>query len=184
MICGLTAKTTASGVSASGNSSAMRCQATFAAAASPAGAPAGSITMNFAAAPRVSQPRSIAEPICPQPTRTSVSAFAVAGAAPSLMTRRRAGSGLADRLDHRRRHRLLGRLAAPDHQLEGRVEALAFGQGNIDEVLDLLGARHADAAQQHGVAEGGRGLAGREIEMAEPQPLISERQQLVERPAP
>src|SRR5216684_56849 len=182
MICGLTANTTASGVSASGSSSAMRCQATFPAAASPAGAPAGSITMNFAAASRASQPRSIAEPICPQPTRTSVSAFATAGAAASFMIACRAGSGLADRLDHRRRHRLLGRLAAPDHELEGRVEALAFGEGDVDEVLDLLGARHADAAQQHGVAEGGRGLAGGEVEMAEPQALIGERQQLVEWP--
>src|SRR5207244_8088960 len=123
-------------------SSAVRCQATPAAAVSAAVAAAGSITMNFAAAPRASQPRSMAEPICPQPTRTSVSAVAMAGAAPSLMIGRGAGSGLADRLDHRRRHRLFGRLAAPDHELEGRVEALALRQGDIDEVLDLFGARH------------------------------------------
>jgi len=43
------------------------------------------MTMNLEAAPRASQPRSIAEPIWPQPARTSVSAFAAAGAAPSPM---------------------------------------------------------------------------------------------------
>src|SRR6266851_8842335 len=55
-------------------------------------------------------------------------------------------SGLADRLDHRGGHRLLGRLAAPDDQLERRVEALAFREGDIDEVLDLLATRGPDPA--------------------------------------
>src|SRR5205823_7092783 len=127
MICGLTAKTTASGARPSGNSSAARCQATVSALANAGGRPAGSITINLDAAPRASQPRSIAEPIWPQPTRTSVSAFAAEDAPSSLMTLPRPGaqarSGLADRLDHRGRHRLLGRLAAPDHQLEGGIEA-------------------------------------------------------------
>src|SRR5436190_14039330 len=67
-------------------------------------------------------------------------------------------SGLADRLDHRGGHRLLGRLAAPDHQLEGRIEALAFGEGDIDKLLDLLGARSGETAQQDRIAERRRGV--------------------------
>src|SRR5437763_7727715 len=87
MICGLTANTTASGASLSGNSSAALCQATPFDLANASGRPAGSMTMKFEATPRASQPRNIAEPIWPQPTRTSVSALtAAAGAAPSLMT--------------------------------------------------------------------------------------------------
>src|ERR1051325_7896079 len=128
MICGFTAKTTASGVRSSGSSSAAACQATLLVSANGAGRPAGSIAMKATAASRASQPSSILQPIWPQPTRTSVSAFIAAGAGRSGMARE-TGSGLADRLDHRSRHCLLSWLAAPDDQLEGRVEALAFGQG-------------------------------------------------------
>src|SRR5436190_14351502 len=78
-------------------------------------------------------------------------------------------SGLADRLDHRGGHRLLGRLAAPDHQLEGRVEALALGERDIDQLLDLLEACRGDPAQQDRVAKRRRGVARGEIEMPEPQ---------------
>src|SRR5712691_5750165 len=93
-------------------------------------------------------------------------------ASPTSLAERPGQSGLADRLDHRRRHRLLGGLAAPDHQLERRVEALAFGQRDIDQILDLLGAGGADPAQQYRVAERRRGVARREIEMPEPQPFV------------
>src|SRR5256714_13290449 len=129
MLGGLAANTTAPGPAPAGNSSAAPCQVRFRELANTGGRPAGSITIKLAAAPRASQPRSIAEPICPQPTRTSVSALAMAGSVASLMTGPAAGSGLADRLDHCRRHRLFGRLAAPDHQLEDRIEALALRQG-------------------------------------------------------
>src|SRR3979409_1376894 len=96
MICGLTAKTTAAGLRPSGNSSAARCQATFPELANAGGRPAGSMTMNLEAAPRVSQPRSIAEPIWPQPTRTSVSAFGAFGAGAALIgTSPAAGNGFA-----------------------------------------------------------------------------------------
>src|SRR5260370_4404321 len=92
-------------------------------------------------------------------------------------------SGLADRLDHRGGHRLLGGLAAPDDQLERRVEALAFRQRDIDELLDLLEARRRDPAQQDRIAERRRGVARGEIAIAGPQPLIGERQKLVDGPA-
>src|SRR5438309_1850424 len=77
-------------------------------------------------------------------------------------------SGLPDRLDHRGGHRLLRRLAAPDHQLERRVESLAFRERDVDELLDLLGARGGDPAQEDRVAERRRGVARGEIEMSEP----------------
>src|SRR2546423_12181324 len=85
MLGGLAANTTAPGPAPAGNSSAAPCQVRFRELANTGGRPAGSITVKLAAAPRASQPRSIAEPIWPQPTRTSVSAFAAEGAAPSLM---------------------------------------------------------------------------------------------------
>src|SRR5436190_20968338 len=116
----------------------------------------------------------MAEPIWPHPTRTSVPAFATA---PPLMARRR-WSSLADRVDHRHGHRLFRRFAAPDHQLERRIEALAFREGDIDQILDLLGARGADAAQQYGVTERWGIIPGREIEMAEPHLFVGQCQQL------
>src|SRR5579872_291531 len=177
MICGLTAKTTASGPGWSASSSAVRQKATAGFPENAAGRPVGSITTNCAAAPPASQPRSIAEPIWPQPTRIRRSAFAAA--APFTGAR----SGLADRVDHRRRHRFFRRFAAPDHQLEGRIEALAFGEGDIDEILDLLGAGGADATQQYRITKGRRGLAGGKIEMAEPHLFVGQRQQLVKRAA-
>src|SRR5215472_13856846 len=139
---GLTAKTTASGASAASSSPADRCAATCGAAASAAGAPAGSTTTKRAAAPLVSQPRSIAEPIWPQPTRTTVPAL-IGG---SL------GSGFADRVDHRGGHRLVGRLAAPHHKLERRIEALAFGHRDIDQIFDLLARHRRQTAHQHRIA--------------------------------
>src|SRR5438067_13662280 len=170
MICGLTAKTTASGAGSPPISAAVRQNEIAGFPENTAGSPAGSTTTNCPAALLASQPRSIAEPIWPQPTRTRRFAR---GEAPLMPC---SGSGLADRVDHRRRHRLLRRLAAPDHELEGRVEALAFGQRDINEVLDLLGAGGADAAQQHRVAKGRRGVAGGEVEMAEPHAFIGQRQ--------
>src|SRR6185437_6026207 len=87
-------------------------------------------------------------------------------------------SRLADRLDHRRGDRLLGRLAAPDDELERRIEALAFGERDINQILDLLDASAVAAAQQHALAERGT-LIVSEIEMADPQPLVHHRQQLM-----
>jgi len=85
IICGLTAKTTASGTSSPDNTSAALCQAMPFEPANASGRPAGSMTMKVEATPRASQPRSIAEPIWPQPTRTSVSALTAGEAARPLM---------------------------------------------------------------------------------------------------
>src|SRR3546814_3905476 len=71
------------------------------------------------------------------------------GAAP----RRTAGSGLADRLEDDRAHRVARRAMAPDHVLEGGIEAVELVQGDVDEILDLLRRQRA-AAQQQGVTEG------------------------------
>src|SRR6266436_4181708 len=89
-------------------------------------------------------------------------------------------SGFADRIDHRRRDRLSGRLAAPRDELECRIEALAFRQGDIHEILDLFVARCCDAAQQHRVSEGRRVVLRRKIKMPEPKFLVSQRQELVD----
>src|SRR5207249_3740637 len=68
-------------------SSASRWAVTPAIAASAAGAPAGSTIRKCEAAPLASQPRSIADPIWPQPTRTIVPALPATGAAPWLIGR-------------------------------------------------------------------------------------------------
>src|SRR5580704_721198 len=140
MICGFTAKTTASGASASPSSTAERCAATSGEELSSSGTPPGSMIAKREAAPLLSQPRSIADPIWPQPTRTTV---------PALMVSARvefSGSGFADRVDHRRGHRFVGRLAAPHDQLERRVEPLAFRHRDIDEILDLLAVHAGEPA--------------------------------------
>src|SRR5215471_13590331 len=143
MPCGLTAKTTASGTSGSASTPGAACVSTPAPPANASGTPDGSTTTYRDAAPPASQPRSMADPIWPQPTRTIV---------PALINKS-PRSGFADRVDHRRRHRFVGRLAAPHHQLERRVEALAFGHCDVDDILNLLAAQRRQPAQQHGIAE-------------------------------
>src|SRR5207302_5011872 len=69
-ICGLTANTTASGLSSVGSSCGDEYQSISAADSNPAGTPAGSTTAQLDATPAAAQPRSIAVPIFPQPTRT------------------------------------------------------------------------------------------------------------------
>src|SRR5262245_28440329 len=93
-------------------------------------------------------------------------------------------SGFADGIDHRRGNRLSRRLPAPNNELKCRVNSLAFGPGNNDKVLDLLGACRGDAAQQHGMAKRRRVLLGGEVEMPEPQLFVGKRQQLEHRAAP
>ena len=71
------------------------------------------------------------------------------------------------------------RFAAPDDKLECRIKPLAFRQGDIDQILDLLGTRPRNTAQQDRVTKGRRIVLGREIEMSEPQPLVGECEELV-----
>src|SRR5579885_1652749 len=83
-------------------------------------------------------------------------------------------SRLPQRIDHRRRDRLFGRLSAPDDKLERGIETLAFADRDIDEVLDLLDARAARAAQQGALAKGGGIIVGGEVETPKPEPLIDD----------
>src|SRR5579871_3848625 len=178
MICGLTAKTTASGATASGNSTGERCQETAGSVARAGGGPAGSTTSKRAAALLATQPRNKAVPILPHPTSTTL-----CGANRSW-TSRRSSSGLAERIDHRRGDRFERAFAAPQHELKCGIKAFAFRQRDVDEIFDLLGAAGADPAQQRGVAKGRRAVFARQVEMAEPQLFVGQRQQLIDRTAP
>jgi len=55
-----------------------------------------------------------------------------------------------------------------------REEPLAFGDRDIDQILDLLDAGADRAAQQHALAEGRRLVVG-QIEMADPEALVDRR---------
>ena len=147
--------------------------------AKPGGVPAGSTTRKrVPPAPPASR---AASPLPSGRSRPGSRAAAAVSAAIAHAASVCLRSGLADRLDHRRRDRLLRRLAAPDHELERRIEALAFRQGDIDQILNLLGAGGADPAQQYRMTKGRRVVFGREIEMPEPQLLVGQRQKLVKR---
>src|SRR5262249_9521467 len=76
-----------------------------------------------------------------------------------------------------------GALAAPDHELEGGKEALAFADRDINQVLNLLDAGAEHAAKQHALAERRGLIAISQIEMPEPQALIHRGEQLVDRAA-
>src|SRR3546814_4926913 len=56
-------------------------------------------------------------------------------------------SGFADALEHGGGDGIFRRAAAPDEELEGREEALAFRQADFHQVLDLLGGGTESAAQ-------------------------------------
>jgi hypothetical protein len=77
-------------------------------------------------------------------------------------------------------HGFVGGLAAPDHQLKGRIEALAFDQRQLDQIFDLLGADAGHAAQQQGMAEHDRLFFGGDVEMPDPQPLVDAGEKIVD----
>src|SRR5579871_5442692 len=175
IICGFTARTTASGRKLAGSSSPRVTWVMPLSARSPSTAPAGSTTTTRAgASPRANQPRSMAPPILPQPTSSS---FVFEK---SAMTMSFPGSGFPDRLEHGRRHRLVRALAAPEQELEGGIEALAFGYGDIDQILELLRGNAARTPQQDRMAEHGLGLLQGKIEMPEPEFFVHAPQELQE----
>src|SRR5262249_57415320 len=103
-------------------------------------AASGSTTVIVAGArPASIHPLSRAPPILPQPTSRIP---------PAALVMR---SCLADGFEQRGGDRLFGGLTAPGHELEGGVEALAFGERDVDHVFELLDAGALRAAQQHGV---------------------------------
>ena len=72
-----------------------------------------------------------------------------------------------------------GGLAGPDHELEGREIALA-GIERGDEQRLALPAGGLDAAGQHQrVAEHHHAFLGPQVEMADPQLLVDQRDQLL-----
>jgi hypothetical protein len=56
-----------------------------------------------------------------------------------ILIAHRKSSGLSDRLQHGGFHRLMGLLTAPQRELEGRVETLAFTDRGFEQILKLLG---------------------------------------------
>src|SRR3546814_4775755 len=83
-------------------------------------------------------------------------------------------SSLADGLQHRGVERLAHRGAAPHHHLQRRVDAVAFHERSLYQILKLLDRGAGQAAQRNGVAEHHRALLGHEVEVAEPEPRSEE----------
>ena len=74
-----------------------------------------------------------------------------------------------------------GDLPPHDHELERRVEALALGDRDIDQVLHAARRSVGALAQQQRMAEHRQVLVRPEVEMPEPQLLVGHRQQGVDR---
>src|SRR5580698_5934347 len=88
-------------------------------------------------------------------------------------------SGFADRLEDRGGQRVGGRLAGPHDVLKGRIEAFAFADRDLDQVVQLLGLEAFGAAQRDGVPEHRQAFLGPEVEVAEPHLLVDQSQQAV-----
>src|SRR5580692_7758294 len=73
------------------------------------------------------------------------------GASEVLCRSRR--SGFADGLEDGGGHGVGRRLAGPHDILEGGVEALALGDGHLDEIVQLLGPQAFGAPEGNGVPE-------------------------------
>src|SRR5215468_1100502 len=86
-------------------------------------------------------------------------------------------SGLADRLENGGGQRLGRALAGPHHVLEGGIEALAFADRHLDEVIELLGREPRRAAQGDGMAEHRQAFLGPQIEVPQPHLLVDQGQQ-------
>src|ERR1700741_1844060 len=114
-------------------------------------------------APAARQPSTIAPAILPQPTSQ-------AGAGKTAVM----ASGFSGRIDQSRGDGLARRLAAPQHELEQGVEALAFLDRRLAARLGLLEAHRFALADQRGVAEHDQARSRPELEMAEPQLLVDE----------
>jgi len=65
-----------------------------------------------------------------------------------------------------------GSCRAHTNILKGGIEALAFGDRHLDEVVELLGAEALGAAQRDGVAKHRQPFLGPQIEVAEPHLLV------------
>src|SRR5947207_10729351 len=165
MVCGLSATSTTSGAKSAGICSGAATSVTSGLPTKLATASRwGSTATNGPRMPLASHPASSAPPILPQPTKSN----------PAMM----AGLCLTHRVDACGVECLARLLAAPDHELEGREEALALGERHVDQVLDLLDRDAARAAQGHRVAEHRHAVVRGEVKMPEPHALVGERHQL------
>jgi hypothetical protein len=69
-------------------------------------------------------------------------------------------------------------LVAPQHELERRVEPVAFGDRALDRELRHLQAEHALAAEHQPVAVKQHPAVRPDVEVAEPELLVDQREQL------
>src|SRR6516162_831724 len=131
-------------------------------------------------APPGSQPRSIAVPILPHPTSTRPRRSAL----PSRMSCCPSLKPLPP--DRSSPTRALGQaICRPRRQIGTPGRSARTQKCNINKILDLLGTRRRDAAQQNRVTEGGRIVLRGEIEMSQPQPFVGECKKFVDgAPAP
>src|SRR5688572_119925 len=146
MNCGLIASSTMAGCNPAGSWSRAVARVAPRAWTSPRSRGAGSTTNTWLpGTPRDSQPRSNAPPILPQPTSRS-------GPGKKIFWSLIESLGLSDRLQHGGFHRLMGLLTAPQCELEGRVETLAFADRGLEQILQLLGDDPTGSPKQHGMA--------------------------------
>src|SRR5262249_30341738 len=65
------------------------------------------------------------------------------------------------------------------YELKGRKEALAFVEGNVDHVLELLGGNQTGTSCEEGVANDRHKRLQAELEVSEPTALVGECQQAI-----
>src|SRR6266851_7792051 len=87
------------------------------------------------------------------PTYRGFIVFLGEGASDVLLGQWPGRSGFADRLEDRGGQRVGGALASPHDILKGGVEALAFGDRDLDQVIQLLGAQALGAPERDGEEE-------------------------------
>src|SRR4249919_1728023 len=159
--CGLKPSMTKRGCS-SGKSVTVRTPSTC--------VPLGRITVTpEKSAPPARQPSTIAPAILPQPT--SQAGVGKAG----VMT-----SGFSGGVDQCRGNGLGRRLAAPQHELEHGVEALAFLDRCLADRLGLLEAHRLALAYHCRMTEDDQARSRPKFEMAEPQLLVDEADRFID----
>src|ERR1043166_4267219 len=127
----------------------------------------------FGSSPSASQPSSMAPPILPAPTSTSVPEKSCSRdmsipASPGTTLR------LARGLEHRGVERLARVFAGPDHELKGLEIALAGLERCIEQRLALPAGALAPPRERHRRAEHDDAVVGPHVEMADPELLVDQ----------
>src|SRR5690606_21747929 len=94
--------------------------------------------------------------------------------------RYRIDSSFAYRFEHDLAERVRGALASPYHELEGLIVEIAGIGGRAQQRLALLRADFSPARQQVRIAEQHHALVIPDVEMADPELLVDERDQLLD----